>query len=374
MKNRSFISLFILAVLITGCEQVQKATDILVHRSAREIYERNFPQNDSLLAKWKDAFIKAEKDSLRITLPYSESGMYSKEKLLAYSYNLQLKQGERLVIEVEKQPDSARVFLDLFIENKEKTFKLVKSAEDKETSLTHAIDQSGYYKVIVQPQMDLDFPFVLKIFSQTVYPFPVVGAENKNVKSFWADPRDAGNRSHEGIDIFADRGTPVIAVTAGRIVDVGDRGLGGKQVWLRDPSFKNTIYYAHLDSIAVAQGKRVKLGDTLGFVGNTGNAKTLPPHLHFGIYKTTGAINPLPYIRKSEIRSVENPSTITRAVVSKKAEINKGPALAFGKLGSLMKGDTISVLGKSESWFHIQTKDGLKGYVNEKSAIPLLSN
>src|SRR5690606_13280299 len=139
------------------------------------------------------------------------------------------------------------------------------------------IKASGFYKIIVQPQMKLKFSFVLKIYTEPLYEFPVSGAGNKNIQSFWADPRGDGSRSHEGVDIFADRGTPVIAVTDGIIASVGERGLGGKQVWLRDGLFGKSIYYAHLDSIAVSEGKRVKIGDTLGFVGNTGNAKTTVP-------------------------------------------------------------------------------------------------
>ena len=377
MKLRIFLVSIFIGIVIVGCEQVQKAADIIVHRSARDVYERNFSKNDSLLATWKSEYTIAQKDSLQITLPYSESGMFSDENLFVYSYNVQLKEGERLIIEVGKQPDSALVFIDLFRENQEKSklFELVKSAEDKTSLLTQEIHQSGFYKIIIQPELNLEFPFKLKIYSEPVYAFPVVGGENKNVQSFWADPRDAGKRSHEGIDIFAARGTPVIAVTPGRIADVGDRGLGGKQVWLRDKSLKNMIYYAHLDSITVSLGRRVKMGDTLGFVGNTGNAKTLPPHLHFGIYKSKGAINPFPYVRKTEIQFVPHPSTITKAVGLKpKSDINKGPASIFKKMGILRKNDTISVLGKSQNWFHIQTKDGLKGYINEKLVSPISSN
>ena len=201
------------------------------------------------------------------------------------------------------------------------------------------------------------------------------GANNKSIQSFWADPRDTGSRSHEGVDIFADRGTPVIAVSDGIISSTGERGLGGKQVWLKDGLFGKTIYYAHLDSIAVVEGKKVKMGDTLGFVGNTGNAKTTEPHLHFGIYKTKGAINPLSFIKKTEIQTSEMPSAITKAITLKnRADVRKGPASVFKQFGSLKKNDTIIVLGKNQKWFHIQTADSLKGYVNETVITPLPPN
>ena len=378
MKQRAFITLILLSIIISSCkEEIQKAADVFVKPTAREVYERNFSKNDSLLLQWKNAFKNAKHDSIQITLPYSESGIFSEENFNVYSYNIQLKEGERIIVEVEKQTDSALVFVDLFQAKTDslKSFKLLQSSEDKKSFLSQEIETSGFYKVIVQPQMKLQFPFVLKIYTEPIYAFPVSGANNKSIQSFWADPRDTGSRSHEGVDIFADRGTPVIAVSDGIISSTGERGLGGKQVWLKDGLFGKTIYYAHLDSIAVVEGKKVKMGDTLGFVGNTGNAKTTEPHLHFGIYKTKGAINPLSFIKKTEIQTSEMPSAITKAITLKnRADVRKGPASVFKQFGSLKKNDTIIVLGKNQKWFHIQTADSLKGYVNETVITPLPPN
>ena len=371
-----FITLFF-GMMLIGCKQVRKAADVIVQPTAREVYERNFSKNDSLLLQWKNAFKNAKHDSIQITLPYSESGIFSEEYFNVYSYNIQLKEGERIVVEVEKQLESALVFVDLFQAKTDslQSFKLLKSSENKKATLLQEIEIPGFYKIIVQPQMKLQFPFVLKIYAEPVYTFPVSGAGNKNIQSFWADPRDAGSRSNEGVDIFAAKGTPVVAVTDGRIVSVGERGLGGKQIWLRDGLFGKTIYYAHLDSIAVSEGKKVKIGDTLGFVGNTGNAKTTEPHLHFGIYKSRGAVNPLSFIKKTEIQPSEKPSTIIKAVTLKnRADVHKGPASVFEQFGSLKKNDTLIVLGKNQKWYHIQTPDSLKGYVNETEIKPLPPN
>lgn len=378
MKQRAFITLILLSIIISSCkEEIQKAADVFVKPTARETYERNFSKNDSLLHQWKNAFENSKRDSIQITLPYSESGVFSEENFNVYSYNIQLKEGERIIVEVEKKTDSALVFVDLFQAKTDslKSFKLLKSSEDKKSFLSQEIETSGFYKVIVQPQMKLQFPFVLKIYTEPIYAFPVSGANNKSIQSFWADPRDTGSRSHEGVDIFADRGTPVIAVSDGIISSTGERGLGGKQVWLKDGLFGKTIYYAHLDSIAVVEGKKVKMGDTLGFVGNTGNAKTTEPHLHFGIYKTKGAVNPLSFIKKTEIQTSEMPSAITKAITLKnRADVRKGPASVFKQFGSLKKNDTIIVLGKNQKWFHVQTADSLKGYVNETVITPLPPN
>ncbi|SRX73268.1 L-Ala--D-Glu endopeptidase [Aequorivita antarctica] len=367
-----------MGIIISGCkEEIQKAADVIVQPTAREVYERNFSKNDSLLIRWKNAFESAKKDSLQITLPYSESGVFSKENLNVYSYNIQLKEGERIVVEVEKHPDSASVFVDLFQAKSDslKNFKHLKSSEDKKSIISQEIETSGFYKVIVQPQMKLQISFVLKIYTEPLYAFPVSGADNKSIQSFWADPRDTGSRSHEGIDIFAERGTPVVAITDGIIDSAGERGLGGKQVWLRDNLLGKRIYYAHLDKIAVSEGEKVKIGDTIGFVGNTGNAKDLPPHLHFGIYKAKGAVNPLSFIKKTEIQPSEKLSAVVKAVTLKnRTDVRKGPASVYKEFGSLKKNDTIIVLGKNQKWFHVQTPDSLKGYVNETELKPLPPN
>jgi hypothetical protein len=68
-------------------------------------------------------------------------------------------------------------------------------------------------------------------------------------------------------------------------------------VFLADPERGHSLYYAHLDRQTVAAGQRVRAGDTVGFVGNTGNARTTAPHLHFGVYRAgEGAVDPFPYV------------------------------------------------------------------------------
>ena len=114
--------------------------------------------------------------------------------------------------------------------------------------------------------------------------FPVSGSPAK-IGSFWGDVRDGGKRSHEGLDIFARKGTPVVAVCSGIVTSVGTTSRGGKVVWLQSFGHPWSTYYAHLNEYTVHAGQVVKKGQILGTVGNTGNARTTPSHLHFGIYK-----------------------------------------------------------------------------------------
>jgi len=126
--------------------------------------------------------------------------------------------------------------------------------------------------------------------------FPVAG-KRSTIGSFWGALREGGKRKHEGIDIFARKGTPVVAVSDGIVVEAGKTSRGGKTIWLRSYSDDFFYYYAHLDQHLVVRGQSVKKGQQLGTVGNTGNAKLTPPHLHFGIYAYSGAINPLPFVK-----------------------------------------------------------------------------
>lgn len=125
---------------------------------------------------------------------------------------------------------------------------------------------------------------------------PVRGVRVRQIKDTWQAPR-SGERLHQGQDIFAPRGTPVQSATEGYVLRVGENNLGGKTVSVLGAGGR-VYYYAHLDAYApeLSVGDYVTTETILGEVGTTGNAKGTPPHLHFGIYTTGGAINPLPLL------------------------------------------------------------------------------
>jgi murein DD-endopeptidase MepM/ murein hydrolase activator NlpD len=126
---------------------------------------------------------------------------------------------------------------------------------------------------------------------------PVAHVQPRALRDTWHADRDGGRRRHEGIDIFARRGTPVHSTTEGIVTRVGQNRLGGNVVWVMGPGGQRH-YYAHLDSFAhIRAGERVQPGALLGFVGNTGNAKGTPPHLHYGIYARGSARNPYPLLK-----------------------------------------------------------------------------
>jgi murein DD-endopeptidase MepM/ murein hydrolase activator NlpD len=128
---------------------------------------------------------------------------------------------------------------------------------------------------------------------------PVQGARTgRDFSNDWGYPR-SGGRTHQGNDVFASRGTPVIAIDDGRVVRMNtqDQGLGGLTVTYRS-SDGSEWYNAHLHTIAsgLTVGSSVSAGDTIGTVGNTGKARTTPPHLHLGRKVNGGWVNPYPTI------------------------------------------------------------------------------
>ena len=124
-------------------------------------------------------------------------------------------------------------------------------------------------------------------------PNPVKG---KRFDDTWGAARSQGRR-HEGVDIFAKKNTPIRSTTPGIVTKIGRNRLGGKVIGIQGPGAWH--YYAHLNKFAsIRLYERVKEGQVIGYVGKTGNAKTTPAHLHYGVYLARGAINPYPLINQ----------------------------------------------------------------------------
>ncbi|WP_227686727.1 M23 family metallopeptidase [Psychrobacter fozii] len=120
----------------------------------------------------------------------------------------------------------------------------------------------------------------------------------QNLTDTWGAARSQG-RSHEGIDIFAARGTPIQSTTQGIVRKVGENNLGGRVVVIVGPGGAGH-YYAHLEDYAdIAPNDWVNAGDIIGYVGDSGNAKGTPPHVHYGIYINGSAVNPYPFLQKN---------------------------------------------------------------------------
>ena len=163
---------------------------------------------------------------------------------------------------------------------------------------------------------------VAKLYTQdpdTRLAMPLEQISRKDVADTWQAPRGT-DRRHEGQDIFAPKGTPILSATNGYVYKVGENNLGGQTVSVIGAGGR-VYYYAHLDRYAkgIEVGNRVTTRTVLGYVGTTGNAHGTPPHLHFGVYTMTGAINPLPLLSDRVAPTVTRETKPGNRLVSRKA-------------------------------------------------------
>jgi hypothetical protein len=236
-------------------------------------------------------------------------------------------------------------------------------------SLDHEARRAATYVVRVQPELLRDGRFEVLAAVGPILAFPVEGRGNGAVQSFFGAEREAGRRVHHGIDIFAPRGTPVLAATDGIVRSVSPNNLGGNVVWLSDPARGQSLYYAHLDTQVVQAGQRVRLGDTLGFVGNTGNARTTRPHLHFGIYRRgEGPVDPFPWVRRviarppalvADTKRLGAPGRTTRPTTV----VLNAPSPRGDTLRRVPRDTPVQIVGAAGTWYRVELEDGVAGYV-----------
>jgi hypothetical protein len=189
------------------------------------------------------------------------------------------------------------------------------------------------------------------------YVFPVYGPASFS-NTYGAFRGDVAGNWHHGDDIFAPLGAPLLACADGTVFSVGWNDVGGNRLWLRD-SQGNEFYYAHLSAFSplAKNGHRVKAGEVIGFVGNTGDAQTTPPHLHFEVHPASllfmgydGAVDPTAYLeawkRLRDVRfmpnvagwvgAVTNPAPRPGAILLQVSDISEASGLDPGSLQRAM--------------------------------------
>lgn len=115
---------------------------------------------------------------------------------------------------------------------------------------------------------------------------PVAGVDVAQLRSSWGDVRGGGRRGHQGLDVMAPMGAPVVAAADGRVEKLYfSKGGGGITLYQRSNDGRWMFYYAHLGGYApgIVEGKAVHAGETIARVGDTGNAGAGNAHLHFAV-------------------------------------------------------------------------------------------
>lgn len=250
--------------------------------------------------RWTQAVERAGEQPVKAGVQYRTTESFASDEVEAHVYQVSLERGEKLIWQFSRLDTSeSRLYASLERRGKnDQEWSTVTDLDADNTNNSQVVSKAGDYRIVLQPELFASAEYSLAMANGGSLPFPVEGAGQRDIGSPFGVDRDGGARKHHGVDIFAEKGTPVTAVIDG-YVRTGTGAKGGEHVWLSGSmsGFGSArYYYAHLDSFAVESGDRVKKGDILGYVGNTGNAITTPPHLHFGIY-SGGPVNPAPFLK-----------------------------------------------------------------------------
>ena len=250
--------------------------------------------------------------------------------------------------------------------------KLFRRVASGETELVYEPNRGGEYQIRFQPELLRGGRFRITLELNPALAFPVSDYDTRAIGSVFGDDRDGGRRTHHGVDIFAPRGTPVVASVAGRVTRANVTNLGGKVVWLRDGQKNRNLYYAHLDSQAVRPGMEVQVGDTLGFVGNTGNAISTPPHLHYGIYyRGEGPVDPFPFLREPTrslpdlVADVDRLGSWAR-VVNEGLRLRAAPSSRAPVLQELEQHTAVRLVAAAADFYRVSLPDGSEGYLSAR--------
>ncbi|MFN0181488.1 MAG: peptidoglycan DD-metalloendopeptidase family protein [Gemmatimonadales bacterium] len=368
-------------LLLAGCgEATDFAQRLVDRRPARQRYLDGLVQaglgDAAMVRDWIAAGDRAFGDAPPVTSPHREEVDLPPHEAGAIGLKIELKRGQLVRFEVSLPGDTlATIFLDTRYAGTSGDSLGPATAESHrgERFVSFEPRRDGWYVFRAQPELFRGGRFAVTLSIAPMLAFPVSGRGEPDILSKWGAPRDGGRRLHQGVDIFAPRGTPVIAAANGRVVEVGENDLGGLVVWLRDER-GYTQYYAHLSSQLVTTGASVAQGDTIGLVGNTGNARTTPPHLHFGVYRRgEGPIDPFWFFHKppgSVARLTVDTSLLGGYARSRLASavVRRGPRQAADTLRVLGRTDSVWVVAAIGGWYRVRLDDGAEGFLVGRSA------
>ena len=365
-------------------DQVRAISDRLRGAAPRERYvdDLRSERGDSVARGWSAAGDRALDAPAAAPMPLREQGAVSGAEPVAFAWRVRARRGERITARVDADADSgARLFTELWREDPAdpNTRRLVASGEGLHAAYDVPVDEAtGVYVLRVQAEWGRRTRWAVTLGGGPSLAFPVQGKDVRAIESGFGVARDGGARSHEGVDIMAPRGTPAVAAEDGVVGNVGDDRLGGHVVSVEVPARGHSLYYAHLDSQAVHTGQIVHAGDTVGYVGNTGNARGGPTHLHFGIYTSGGPVDPLPYLGdRRRVASAPGRDTVlvghaVRTAARTPVALRAGPLADAPEVALLAPRTVLVVDGAAGGgWLRVRAPDappgtpaaGVTGYV-----------
>lgn len=361
-------------ILVSACSNPLLKPDAPL----REQYIQQLQQNPTIALPLADAWQhegrRAMAQQLPIALPYRERQQLDPMSTQASVFRFSMQADHRLEIRIDRPATTiGGLIIDLMHDDGTSTRRIAALSPDEHHAIVR-IKAPGQYRLRSQSVHGSAGPITLTLSRQLPLQFPVQTARRDAVQSLFGAERDAGRRSHHGIDIFAERHTPVLAASSGTISRVGETPRGGLHIWQSAPG-TGRLYYAHLESAVVVAGDTVERGQIIGTVGNSGNAITTRPHLHFGVYAGwSGPVDPLPLVGRfdlnSSIRSsrLDDPPGPMNArwlrVDADRLNLRSGPNRRASRTGVLERGQLVQVRANLNDWLRVVSSDGQAGYVS----------
>lgn len=374
--NFKFATTALILLTLLSCKE-EKIPERFYPRNDHHAYWYSLKQANLLTTalgkEWLEASEKPFEQQIEVQLPYQESFVLSELKPEAIGYRFEAKRGQKVLVDIRLiTEDTTKVFVDLFrVQNDSLGDYLQVASADSTLQLGFEPRRDASYLLRLQPELLRGGHYTVTIENVPTLAFPVAGKDKRAIQSVFGDPRDGGRREHHGVDIFASRHTPILAPTKAEVRFVGVRGLGGKVVWLFDRERGTNLYFAHLQEQKVERYQMVNPGDTIGTVGNTGNARYTPPHLHFGIYRN-GPIDPYAFIVPDYTRP--EPIIPDTILLGRKIEVSSDFILKSAMntdahpIDTVEVGGFITVSAVNHNYIRVVSEAGIIGFLSKKEA------
>jgi peptidoglycan LD-endopeptidase LytH len=346
--------------------------------SARDAYAGAISASADIaeVRAWEAASRRALRSGLSIPASFHERLRFPAGAPHAIAYRFTLREGQRLHIRHAPLDGGGALFTEIFQDLGGDIFRPAGAAGRGVRELTFTARATGEFVLRLQPELGGSGLYEVRVEADVPVLFPVLNGAMRDIGGVFGDPRDGGARRHEGVDIFAPRGTPVVAVASGTVTRVSSDNIGGLVVWLADASSDLSYYYAHLDEQHVREGQWVAAGDVLGTVGNTGNARGTPPHLHFGVYRPgRSAIDPASLLLSGApapaVYAEVDPELLGRwaRTTADGVHLRSSPNLTGAVLAELRAATPVLLLGGVSDWHRVLLEDGTTGFVAAESMV-----
>ncbi len=375
MKFSAALFFIVVISIATSCS-TSRSKGTFSKKTPREKYEEKIrisaPVSPAVTA-WLNAGTYALNHPFFTPDVYGEAGRVYSNIYSATAFSTDIKTGQQLTVSFRRDPGSSfKTYLELWRAGDTLTGRPPALLISADTALNFiAYNAAHDERLVIRFQQELGAEGSYNFHFQTgpSLQFPIPPDVRSSIGSLWNDPRDGGTRKHEGVDIFAPKHSPAVAVADGLVLNVSESELGGKYVFMQPKGADYNVYYAHLDSQLVSPGQRVSAGQVLGLTGNTGNARYTPSHLHFGIYSPAGAIDPLLFIKpvKQPEKKPSLSSPVYLMITTKDTKFIPHifqPASGF----NLPKNTSLFVTATTDLYFRVQLADGRNGFVLRTAA------